>query len=196
MNRELPERKRNRLENYDYSSVGIYFLTICTAQRRNYFWAVTDINLNVGAAIGRPQNADNPSSNAGACIARPQSVVGFSSPDEIVLSDHGKIVDKAINNIPKIYPALTVEKYVIMPDHIHLLLHICSDDDGRPMVAPTISRVIQQLKGYVTKCLGVSIWQKLYFDHVIRDRRDYEEHLKYIYNNPRHWYLDELYTEE
>lgn len=179
MNRELPERKRNRLENYDYSSAGMYFITICTAQRRNYFWAVSDINLNVGATIGRPQ-----------------TIVEISSPEDVELSDYGKIAEEAIRNIPNIYPSLTVEKYVIMPDHIHLLLHICSDDDGRPMVAPTISRVIQQLKGYVTKRLGVSIWQKLYFDHVIRDRRDYEEHLKYIYNNPRHWYLDELYTEE
>ncbi len=196
MNRESAERKRNRLKSYDYSSAGMYFITICTAQRRNYFWAVTDINLDVGATIGRPQNADNPSSNAGACIARPQPIVEYSSPQDVKLSDYGKIVDEAINNIPNIYPALTVEKYVIMPDHIHLLLHICADEYGRPMVTPTISRVVQQMKGYVTKRLGVSVWQKLFFDHVIRNRRDYEEHVKYIYNNPRHWYLDELYSEE
>ena len=63
---------------------------------------------------------------------------------------------------------------MIMPDHIHLLLIIRSDEYGRPMVAPTISRVVQQLKGYVTKRIGHSIWQKLFFDHVIRNSRDYE----------------------
>ena len=190
MNKELPERKRNRLRNFDYSSVGIYFLTICTAERRNYFWS----NLNVGACIARPQNAEMPSINVGATIGRPQPIVEIKSPEDIELSDWGKIVDEAITNIPNIYPAILVEKYVIMPDHIHLLLHICADEYGRPMVAPTMSRVVQQMKGYVTKRIGVSVWQKLFFDHVIRNRRDYEEHVKYIYNNPRHWYLDELYS--
>ena len=60
-----------------------------------------------------------------------------------------------------------------MPDHVHLLLQIHSDADGRPMVAPTISTVIQQTKGWVTKQVGHPIWQKLFFDHVIRNEEDY-----------------------
>ena len=151
MDKELPSRKRNRLEHYDYGSCGAYFITICTSHRCNYFWN------DVGATTGRPQDAD--------------------------LSQYGKLVDEAINNIPSIYPALNVDHYVIMPDHVHLLLIIRSDEYGRPMVAPTISRVVQQLKGYVTKRIGHSIWQKLFFDHVIRNSRDYEEHVKYICDN-------------
>ena len=147
-----PTRKRNRLENYDYSSSGAYFVTICTKERRNYFWD------NVGATIGRPQ--------------------------DIVLTPYGNIVDEAIKNIPSLYPAVDVDCYVIMPDHIHLLLIIRTDGLGRPMVAPTMSRVVQQLKGYVTKRIGHSIWQKLFFDHIIRNHIDYEEHIKYIYENP------------
>ena len=164
MKNELPIRKRNRLEHYDYSTCGAYFLTICTSKRQNYFWN------KVGATIGRPQDVE--------------------------LSACGKIVDEAINNIPKIYPAIMIERYVIMPDHIHLLLRICVDDDGRPMVAPTMSRVVQQMKGAVTKRIGVSIWQKLFFDHVIRNRQDYEEHMKYICENPMRWQFDKLQGEE
>ncbi len=52
------------------------------------------------------------------------------------------------------------------------------------MAAPTVSRVVQQLKGYITKRIGYSIWQKLFFDHIIRNRQDYEEHVRYIYENP------------
>ena len=162
--KELPKRKHPRLDNYDYSSAGAYFITICTSERRNYFWE------NVGATIGRPQ--------------------------DVILSHYGNIVDEAINNIPSIYPAVDVDRYVIMPDHIHLLLIIRADEYGRPMVAPTMSRVVQQLKGYITKRIGSSIWQKLFADHVIRNRQDYEEHLRYIYENPIRWYYDELYTEE
>ena len=149
---DLPKRKKNRLEHYDYSSCGVYFLTICTSKRENYFWD------NVGATIGRPQ--------------------------DIILSERGKIVEESIQCISVIYPSLALESYVIMPDHIHLLLRIRSDENGRPMVAPTMSRIVQQMKGYITKRIGSSIFQKLFFDHVIRNQQDYEEHLKYIYENP------------
>ena len=81
-----------------------------------------------------------------------------------------------------------------MPDHVHLLILISGDENGRPMVAPdengrpmvapTVSRIVQQLKGYVTKQIGESIWQKLFYDHVIRNDRDYEEHRAYIFENP------------
>ena len=162
--KELPKRKDIRLKNYDYSSSGGYFLTICTSERRNYFWG------NVGATIGRPQ--------------------------DVALSQYGNIVNEAIHNIPSIYPALDIDCYVIMPDHIHLLLIIRADEYGRPMVAPTMLRVVQQLKGYITKRIGRSIWQKLFVDHVIRNRQDYEEHVKYIYENPAKWSLQHLNTEE
>ena len=164
MDKELPSRKRNRLKHYDYSSCGAYFITICTSDRRNYFWN------GVGATIGRPQDVD--------------------------LSQYGKLVDEAINNIPSIYPALKLDHYVIMPDHIHLLLIIRADEYGRPMVAPTMSRVVQQLKGYITKRIGCSIWQKLFFDHVIRDRQDYEEHVKYICENPAKWIIQHQNAEK
>ena len=164
MDKEIPKRKFARLKNFDYSSCGAYFLTICTEERRNYFWE------NVGATTGRPQN--------------------------IELSPYGKTVDEAILNIPTIYPAISIDFYVIMPDHIHLLLVIHTDENGRPMVAPTLSRVIQQMKGYVTKRIGVSIWQKLFFDHVIRNQQDYEEHIKYIYENPMKWRAQHLNNDQ
>ena len=94
--KELPKRKRNRLENYDYSSCGAYFITVCTLERQNYFWE------NVGAIIDRPQDVE--------------------------LSTYGKMVDQAIQNIPSVYPALSLESYVIMPNHIHLLLRVCADE--------------------------------------------------------------------
>lgn len=152
---ELQKRKEHRLKNFDYSSRGMYFITVCTMERQNYFWN------NVGARIARPQDVE--------------------------LSLYGKIVDHAINNIPVIYPSVLVDRYVIMPDHIHLLFSICPEEDGRAMRAPTVSRVVNQLKGYVTKQIKSSIWQKLFFDHVIRDREDYLKHVSYIRDNPLKW---------
>ncbi|MBE6675138.1 MAG: transposase [Ruminococcaceae bacterium] len=162
--KELPKRKNNRLKNFDYSSCGAYFITVCTLNRKNYFWE------NVGAIIDRPQ--------------------------QIELSLIGKIVDKAIQNITIVYPTLSLESYVIMPNHIHLLLRACTDEYGRSMIAPTMSRVIKQLKGAVSKKVGTCIWQKSFHDHIIRNRDDYNEHLQYIYENPIRWQYDELYIEK
>ena len=63
------------------------------------------------------------------------------------------------------------------------------------MVAPTLSRVIQQLKGCITKQIGKNIWQKSFHDHIIRDRDDYIRIAKYIQNNPKLWQHDCFYTE-
>ena len=122
--------------------------------------------------------------NVGASIARPQ---------DVVLSGYGLVVQEAIRNISLIYPAVVVDHYVIMPNHIHLLLRIETDRDGRPMVAPTVSKVIQQLKGYITKQIGWSIWQKLFHDHVIRGERDYQKIWNYIEGNPMKWNEDCFY---
>ena len=159
MNEEKPTRKQNRLNYYDYSSCGAYFLTVCTSKRINYFWL--EAPSDVGASSARPLD-----------------------PQNIRLSKYGKIADEAVKNISGTYKALSVDHYVIMPDHIHLLLSIRADEYGRPMVAPTVSRVVQQMKGYVTKRIRTSIWQKSFYDHVIRNKEDYEAHIKYIYENP------------
>ena len=109
--------------------------------------------------------------NVGATSGRPQ---------EIALSEHGKIVEEAILRIPQIYPSVFLENHVIMPNHIHLLISIHQTEGGRPVVAPTIPRIVKQLKGVVSKAVGFSIWQKSYYDHVIRNEQDYEEHMRYI----------------
>lgn len=162
-NNVLPTRKPNRLNGYDYSSCGAYFITICTQEKKKLFWN------NVGAPIGRPDG------------------------ERFVLSDYGVIAEEAINNINRIYPMISVDKYVVMPNHIHMIVSINADAGGRPMGAPTISTVINQMKGYVTKKIGFPVWQKLYHDHVIRGQQDYDEIWQYIDENPAKWDSDCYY---
>ena len=57
------------------------------------------------------------------------------------------------------------------------------------MAAPTIGQAINQMKGYVSKQIGQSIWQKSFYDHIIRNNKDYEFHIKYIHENPLKWYF-------
>lgn len=109
------------------------------------------------------------------------------------LSEYGIAVDKAINNIPNHYPCVSVDKYVVMPNHIHLILRWDSPGNGRAMRAPTVSTVINQMKGYVTKQIGFSLWQKLFHDHIIRSDEEYAKIWEYIDTNPLKWEDDCYY---
>ncbi len=117
--------------------------------------------------------------NVGARIARPQ--------DTENLSEYGLVIRNAINNIPERYPCVSVDKYVIMPNHLHMILLLNSEGEQH---VPTISTVINQMKGYVTKQIGFSLWQKLFHDHIIRNEAEYEKIWEYIDTNPMSWRND------
>ena len=102
-------------------------------------------------------------------------------------SEIGKIVDENIGILNDTYETVQVDKYVIMPNHIHLILAI---QNGRTQFAPTVSRVIKQFKGKITKQIGYCIWQKSFYDHIIRDEKDYLRIWEYIENNPDKWTED------
>ena len=124
----------------------------------------------------------------GERIALPQS--------EYALSAMGEIIRRRIEEIPKHYPTVSEDRYVIMPNHVHLLLRIEEDTEGgRAMRAPTVSTLVCQLKGMVSKDVGQKIWQRSFHDHVIRNERDYAEIWQYIENNPRKWREDSLFYE-
>ena len=113
-------------------------------------------------------------------------------PKNVLLADLGIIVQRSIENISKHYPAISVDHYVIMPNHIHLLLQINTDVSGRSMIAPTMSL----MKGTVTKQAGFPVWQKGFYDHVIRNDNDYRDIWNYIEGNPSKWSEDKLYISE
>ena len=117
----------------------------------------------------------------------------ISRQENVSLTDLGIVVKQSIDEIPEHYPAITVDNYVIMPNHIHLLLQINADIDGRPVAAPTISTVVNQMKGVISKRAGFSVWQKGFYDHVIRNDNDYRDIWKYIEGNPGNWTEDKLY---
>lgn len=156
----LPIRKDIRLKDHDYSQNGTYFITVCVKDRHNLLW-----KSNVGATFGRPHKL---------------------TP----LSDIGKIIDSEIDKIRSVYDNVLIDKYVIMPNHIHMIILLKGDETGRPKVAPTISRIMQQFKGSITKQVGFSIWQKLFYDHIICNEEEYRKIWKYIDANPLKWQDD------
>ena len=114
-------------------------------------------------------------------------------PENIPLTNLGMMVKQVVYDIARHYPSITVDHAVVMPNHIHLLLQINTDIDGRPMATPTISTVINQTKGVISKKAGFSVWQKGFYDHVIRNDNDYRDIWNYIEGNPGKWTEDQLY---
>ena len=154
---DRPRRKQIRLPNYDYSTPGACFVTICTQVRR--------------------------------CI-----------------------VEEQIQAIPARYPAIGIEKYVIMPNHVHLLVSIRDHSGGAspsPTVGPEASSsggdvlpslfdVVRVLKSLTTRMarpfLGENpLWQRSYHEHVIRNEDDYRQIWEYIDTNPAKWAEDRYY---
>ena len=103
------------------------------------------------------------------------------SPDP--LSDVGKMVEAELLHLDSVYETVHLDKYCIMPDHIHMILFL-DGNDGRTQFAPTVSRIVKQFKGAVTKRLGFSLWQRSFYEHVIRNEQDYLETWEHIDGNP------------
>jgi REP element-mobilizing transposase RayT len=169
MEDQARKRKSLRLMNYDYSSVGVYFLTICTESRRQILSRIVG-----GDVLGAPKSVE--------------------------LLPYGEIAEQYIWQMNDFYEHIQIDGYVIMPNHIHILLRVM--ERGAPGTSPptrqhsSVALFVSTFKRFCNKAYGQNIWQRYFYDHVIRNRSDYEEHLRYIYDNPARWYFDELYDKD
>jgi len=167
-------RKNIRLEDYDYASPGHYFVTIISHERKNIFGEIIDGEMNLNQA--------------------------------------GKIVEQTWRDIPKHFPNTSCEIFVVMPNHIHGIINIIDDeivgarhkvsrneDSAEPLQMETqpMGVIVRSFKSAVTKSAhdlelfdGVKIWQRNYYEHIIRDEDDYQQIADYIAANPINWEFD------
>lgn len=109
---------------------------------------------------------------------------------EINLSDFGQVVNACILDIPNHYPYTLVDKYVVMPNHVHIILQLLPNNDGK-----SVADIIGHMKQAGSTILGKSIWQKGYHDHIIRNEREYQKIWSYIDDNPARWAEDCYYSQ-
>jgi len=153
---ELPNRKRLRLAQFDYSSENYYFITICTADKKHIFGTTDKLN----------------------CF--------------------GKIAEKRILDIPNHHYGVRIDKYVIMPNHIHAIVVLGCTGRTPTERIPSLPTVLGSFKSSVTKEIHeiapeIQVWQPSYNDHIIRNNSDYAGVWQYIDQNPERWNEDELY---
>ena len=182
--KEFPKRGQLRLPSYDYANPGAYFITVCTRIREQ------DILGRVVAAVGDGLCAVPPD---GLCAVPPDSFPCPAPPAAVRLTEIGQIVDKAIRDIPALYTDVSVDTYCVMPDHIHLLVVLKA---GRDRARP-LPDIIGRMKSYTDRRyrllgapFGPGLWQRSYYDHVIRNEYDLRNTREYILNNPQKWIQD------
>lgn len=178
-NPEIHKRRSIRLKGYDYSQAGLYFVTICVQNR--------------------------------ACL------FGNIESCEMIFNDAGKMIEKWYYELMNKFKDIKCDEMIVMPNHFHCIvenlgadLRVCPDDNntnsilGEPTCSPLHS-VIQWFKTMTTneyirgvKNLGWQpfdgkLWQRNYYEHIIRNEQSYHTISNYIINNPAKWQEDKFY---
>ena len=183
---DLPKRHSIRLYEYDYSQEGLYFVTICTKDKVCLFGDIVD--------------------------------------GEMVLNDVGKMINEQWHNLKQYYINIDLHEYIVMPNHIHSIIQIVDDVVGVPLVgtrningqpqgiAPTtlnsktLGDIIGSFKSITTNLYihGVKqnnwtafngkLWQRNYYEHIIRNDDSYQKITEYICENPKYWQTDDYYN--
>jgi REP element-mobilizing transposase RayT len=168
-NPDIHHRRSIRLQGYDYSQNGAYYVTLCTQNRECLFGEIVN--------------------------------------GEMILNEYGKIVEQCWNNLSNHYDNIELDAYVIMPNHFHGIIFITdnvraihelpllpqqSPQQRRKMLLP---KIIGRFKMNSAKQInlmrntpGISVWQRNYYEHIIRNDKSLENIRNYIINNPSKWY--------
>ena len=121
------------------------------------------------------------------CVKNRLEMLGEIIEDNIKLTKEGNIVKQNINKIEQIYKNTIIDEYVIIPNHIHILLLINYKS------SVTISKIIKHFKTNITREIEYSIWQKSFYEHIIRNEKEYLKIKEYLKNNVINWRKDKYF---
>lgn len=125
------------------------------------------------------------------CSYQNKQIFGNLHAGQIVLSEQGKIVEKHLKNFPQYYNNVQMHTYIIMPNHLHFIVEFLDVDacEGAMNRAPTttLGNVVCAFKAGVTREIGHPVWQRNYYERVIRNEVEYYKIVEYIKNNPNNY---------
>ena len=151
MEKELPKRKSTRLQGFDYRSAGAYFVTICTGDRKQILSEIVQTNLT---GNGKATN-----SAVGEGLAPPEYLVK--------LKPCGEIAEDQLRLIENRFPSVSIENFVIMPNHIHMVVFL-HEKAGGASPSPTLSDVICAFKSLTSRiCKQSMVLKKSFNGHML-----------------------------
>ncbi|MBI5816793.1 MAG: transposase [Nitrospinae bacterium] len=154
-------RRTIRLKEYDYSLAGYYFVTVCASGRKCLF----------GDVAGEEMRANHP----------------------------GEIVIDTLYGMPKHYPHIVLDESIVMPNHVHFIIGISVGAGLKPALPRTagLPEVVRAFKTFsarrineLRKSSGVPVWQRNYYEHIIRNGKSLNLTREYIIDNPARWEVD------
>jgi len=180
-NPQIHYRRSIRLKGYDYGQRGMYFVTLCAYNKQCIFGQIVD--------------------------------------NKMILNEFGKIAYEEWLKTSISRPAIELHEFIIMPNHLHGIIVIANqnwnfttctgpwqqctqtmEQFGKP-TSNTIPTIIRGYKATVTKQINVlrsrptyPVWQRNYYEHIIRNEESYQTIREYVWNNPFKWYEDTLYA--
>ncbi len=171
MKHDLEKSRYNsiRLKDYDYSQNGAYFVTVCARNHESFF--------------------------------------GNVFREEIVLNKYGKIVNQLWNELPNHFFNIESDWFMVMPNHIHGVIVINNEcrggvtppmgEETSPLQIPKLGQIVAYFKYQTTKIInkirstpGLQVWQRNYYEHVVRNEDELNKIRYYIQTNPLNWHLD------
>jgi REP element-mobilizing transposase RayT len=155
-NPQQHHRRSIRLQNYDYTQNGQYFVTICVQNR--------------------------------------ECILGSINQGIFFPSEYGQVVQETLQTFHATYPATIIESWVVMPNHLHFILEI------QQSTGISLGKLVQQFKYNTTRQInelrnspGTKVWQRNYYEHIIRTDRAHQIIKNYIVQNPIRWEIDQLH---
>lgn len=191
-------RRSIRLKEYDYSQSGYYFVTICCQNHECFF-----------APVGAP-----------LVVAHPQPNILSNSNDpnptpksQIALNDAGKMIETEWEALPGRFPNIELHEFIVMPNHFHAILEIRPENtestdnplNSESQRTHTLGEIIATFKSVTTvkymegvkasgwKRFEGKLWQRNYYEHIIRTSTAFDNIANYIINNPAQWAEDRFY---
>jgi putative transposase len=216
-NPNIHHRKSIRLRGYDYSKSGLYFITICTADRKCLFGKI----VPVGVQNFEPRQSLNDSEMT-------EGVENFQPlHKEMVLNDAGQIANACWLMIPEHFPNVFLHEHIVMPNHVHGIIELTKSPVGvqnfeplqslndsaisvgvenfqprrneyQKIIPHSIGSIVRGFKIGVTKWFRnntdiVNVWQRDYYEHIIRNEPSCERITNYIRENPNNWKNDDFF---
>ncbi|CAH1083987.1 Y1_Tnp domain-containing protein [Candidatus Nitrotoga sp. 1052] len=167
-NSDTPHRKSLRLRGYDYSQAGLYFITICTHKRLPLFGEIVD--------------------------------------GKMMQNETGMMAEKCWCAIPDHFSWVMLDAFIVMPNHVHGFITVGANDVGAKDFLPLQSKpkhgtsrmigsIVRGFKIGVTKWFRSNtnvhvVWQRNYYEHIIRNDEAYLKIAEYIQTNPQRWEED------
>ncbi|PKP10511.1 MAG: hypothetical protein CVU08_13585 [Bacteroidetes bacterium HGW-Bacteroidetes-3] len=176
----MKKRKRNRMLGYDYSQDNLYFVTICVKNMECCFGDINSTAVRTGFDLSVPSSES----------------VSKSKFKKIFLNEIGEIAKTQWDWLENQYSYIKLHKFIVMPNHIHCIIEIDRDLIAAENIKiKSLSALMGAYKMTTSKLIHLAgfqdfVWHRSFYDHIIRNKKSYNNIFSYIKRNPSNWDSD------